>query len=61
MDISKLEDEEKLFGKLMDEIFCAYGAELVEIDKRLQNDSSAAVPEDVHARCIAFINSLFAD
>jgi len=53
--------EEKEGKKLMDEISCAYGEELIEINKRLLNDPSAAVPEDVHARCLAFINSQFPD
>ena len=61
MDITTLEAEEKAFEKLMDEVFCAYAEEVSAIKKELEEDPSFSVPEDLHARCIAFINSFFSE
>ena len=59
MDITTLEAEEIAFEKLMDDLFCAYEEEVSAIKKEIEDDPSAAVPKDVHARCLAFINSFF--
>ena len=61
MDITTLEGEEKAFEKIIDDIFCSCAEEVSAIKKELENDPSAVVPEDVHARCIAFINSFFTE
>lgn len=61
MDALNLELEEKLFEDLMNRVVEVHGEILSEINSRLQTDPSAAVPEDVHTRCLALINSYFSD
>lgn len=52
--------EDALFALLMDDIATIEGQKAEEENRRLQNDPSAAVPEDVDRRCIRTIRRHFA-
>lgn len=51
--------EDALFALLMDDMMDEEGKRLLEENKRLNQDPSAAVPDDVNARCIKTINRAF--
>lgn len=52
--------EDALFALLMDDIATMEGKRAEEDNKRLQNDPSAAVPEDLDRRCMQLIHRHFA-
>lgn len=52
--------EDALFALLMDDIATIEGQKAEEENRRLQNDPSAAVPEDVDRRCMKTIRRHFA-
>lgn len=52
--------EDALFALLMDEIATIEGQKAEEENRRLQNDPSAAVPEDLDRRCMQLIHRHFA-
>lgn len=52
--------EDALFALLMDDIATMEGKKAEEENKRLQNDPTAAVPEDIDRRCMRTIRRRFA-
>lgn len=52
--------EDALFALLMDDIAAIEGQKAEEENRRLQNDPSAAVPEDLDRRCMQLIHRHFA-
>lgn len=51
--------EEALFALLMEDVSEEEGARLIEENRRLQEDPSAAVPEEVDRRCLKAIKKSF--
>ena len=51
--------EDALFALLMDDMMEEEGRQLLEENERLKQEPSAAVPEEVNARCIKTINRAF--
>lgn len=52
--------EDALFALLVNDMMEAEGKRLLEENERLKQDPSAAVPDEVNARCIRTINRAFA-
>ena len=57
----KLQDayEDALFALLMEDVIEEEGKRLAEENEQLKNDPSAAVPEELHERCVETIHRAF--
>ena len=44
------DDEEEIFGKMMQEVAAEEGRRLIQENERLKNDPDAAVPETLHKK-----------